>query len=264
MPKLEIHPFSDDFRGDAAALLADRHARHRAAEPLLAEVEDFGTQITGEGAVATRDGKVIAYVVAEAGPERADVGLAGSAASEPEALRDVYAHLAATWPSRHAVLVAPATDTALIDPWFRLAFGCQFMTAVQEVAPLEARDFGGVIRPSTPDDLAATAGFDRMLYSHQASSPSFSGIDVDALDFEDEWHDLWSEEEFPYHLVAELDGRIVGHTLLYLRPKATCACPSRTSTSRTSQRSRRCAAAASGLRSSPTRCAGRTSRGSAR
>jgi hypothetical protein len=33
MAKLEIHPLSDDFREAAAALVADRHGRHRAAEP---------------------------------------------------------------------------------------------------------------------------------------------------------------------------------------------------------------------------------------
>src|SRR6476646_214679 len=130
MPKLEIHPFSEEFRGDAAALLADRHARHRAAEPLLAQVDDMAAQIPdGHGAVATRGGTVVAYVVAAVGEQRAEAGLAGCAASEPEAVRDVYAHLAPGWPSQHQVMI-PASDDALIDPWFRLAFGCQFMTAV--------------------------------------------------------------------------------------------------------------------------------------
>ena len=102
MPKLEIHPFSEDFREPAAALLADRHARHRAAEPLLPEITDFAAQIPeGEGAVATRGGDVVAYVIATVGAERAEVGLAGCAASEPEAVRDVYAHLAPAWPTWH-------------------------------------------------------------------------------------------------------------------------------------------------------------------
>src|SRR6476660_679857 len=48
MAKLEIHPFSDDFRDAAAALLADRHRRHRSAEPLLADIEDFAAQIPAE------------------------------------------------------------------------------------------------------------------------------------------------------------------------------------------------------------------------
>src|SRR2546430_16651072 len=40
MAPLEVVPFSDEHLDDAAALLAARHARHRAAEPLLPEVAD--------------------------------------------------------------------------------------------------------------------------------------------------------------------------------------------------------------------------------
>jgi GNAT superfamily N-acetyltransferase len=227
MSKLEIHPFSDDFRPEAAGLLADRHARHRAAEPLLADVTDFAAQLpSGDGAVATRGGSVVAYVIADVDDQEAQIGLAGSAASEPEALRDVYAHLAGAWPTHHRVLV-PATDAALIDPWFRVAFGCQFMTAVREVEAAEAVDFGGTIRPSTPADLEAVAGFDRLLWTHQAATPSFSGLDASAKDFEDEWRPLWQEEEFPFHHVAELDGRVVGHVLLFDRPTGDLRVPER-------------------------------------
>jgi GNAT superfamily N-acetyltransferase len=226
MAKLEIHPFSDDFREAAAALLAERHERHRGAEPLLAEVDDFAAQIPADGgAVATRGGAVVAYVIAKVGEERAEIGLAGCAAAEPEALRDVYAHLAGDWPSRHQVMV-PASDTALIDPWFRLTFGCQFLTAVRDVEPTEAVDFGGAIRPSTKADHAAVAGFDRQLWEHQSRSPSFSGLDYEANDFEEEWSTLWDEEdEFPFHRVAEVNGRVVGHILLYRRPTGDLRVP---------------------------------------
>jgi len=228
VPTLEIHPFSDDFRAEAAALLADRHRRHRAAEPLLAEVDDFAAQLPqGDGAVATRAGEVVAYVIATVGDERAEVGFAGMAASEPESLRDVYAQLAVGWPRRHSVMV-PASDAALIDPWFRLAFGCQFMTAAREVERLEPVDFGGAIRPSTRDDHLAVAAFDRQLWEHQSRSPSFSGLDYEANDFEEEWSTLWEEEdEFPFHRVAEIDGRAVGHVLLYERPTGDLRVPQR-------------------------------------
>ena len=225
MPKLEIHPFSEEFRGEAAALLADRHARHREAEPLLAEVDDMAGQIPdGEGAVATRGGAVVAFLVAAVGEQRAEAGLAGCAASEPDAVRDVYAHLAAGWPKQHQVMI-PASDDALIDPWFRLAFGCQFMTAVRDTTPAEPVAFGGELRPSTPDDLPAVAGFDRLLWTHLSASPSFSGMDVDGEDFEAEWSTLWEEPEFPFHAIAELDGRVVGHILLYLRPTGDLRVP---------------------------------------
>jgi GNAT superfamily N-acetyltransferase len=225
MAKLEIHPFSEDFRSSAAALLSDRHQRHRAAEPLLPEIDDFAAQVPeGEGAVATRGGDVVAYVIATVGEERAEVGLGGCAASEPEAVRDVYAHLASGWPVWHQALI-PASDAGLVDAWFRLAFGLQFTTAVRDVAPLAAPEFRGTIRPSTPADLQATAAFDRLLWTHLGASPSFSGLDVESQDFESEWSDLWNEPEFPYHRLAELDGRVVGHILLYDRPTGDLRVP---------------------------------------
>ena len=225
MTKLEIHPFSDELREEAAALLRARHEGHRATEPLLPEIQDFAAQIpAGHGAAATRGGEVVAYVVGEVTDERAAIGLAGCAASEPEALRDVYAHLATGWPPRHQVFV-PASDAALIDAWFRLAFGCQAMTAMRETADEAAPDFDGTVRPSTPDDLKAVAGLEEMLWTLQAGSPSFTGLSLDASDVEREWAGHWLEDCYPLHLVAEARGRIVGHILLYDRPTGDLRVP---------------------------------------
>ena len=44
-------------------------------------------------------------------------------------------------------------------------------------------------------------------------------------EFLEEWHDLWEEEEYPAHFVAERDGRIVGHSLLYSRPMGDLRVP---------------------------------------
>jgi GNAT superfamily N-acetyltransferase len=227
VPALEIHPWSEDFRGEAARLLAARHARERAAEPLLPEVDDFAAHVPdGDGAVATRGGDAVAYVIASVGEERAEVGLGGVAASEPEAVRDLYAHLAGGWPARHQALV-PVSESELVDAFFRLAHGLQFMLAVRETEAAAPVDFGGSIRTSTPDDLAAVADFDRLLWTVMAASPSFSGRDVEAQDFEGEWANLWSEPEFPLHVVAERDGRVVGHALLYDRPTGDLRVPER-------------------------------------
>ena len=228
MPKLEIHPFSDEFRAEAAALLRARHERHRRVEPLLPAVEDFAAQLPprGDGAVATRGGAVVAYLVAAVDEVRAAAGLAGCAASEPEALRDVYAHLSASWPPRHQVLV-PASDRELIDPWFRLAFGCQAMTAVRETSVEAVPEFGGTIRESTPADREVVAGLERMLWVLQAGAPSFTGRDGDDVDFDAEWEGFWEEGCFPLHVVAELDGHVVGHLLLYDRPTGDLRVPER-------------------------------------
>ena len=136
MPDVEIRPFSDEHLGAASALLRDRHERHVAAEPLLARDVDYRAQLAGmTGLVALRDGDVRAYLLGKTTDDDAFVDFAGCAASEPELLRDLYAELAPSWErERHRVYV-PASDSQLIDVWFRLAFGLQFTYAVREPAP---------------------------------------------------------------------------------------------------------------------------------
>jgi GNAT superfamily N-acetyltransferase len=134
--------------------------------------------------------------------------------------------LAREWPARHVVYV-PATDLALIEPWFQLAFGCQFKTGVRETAVESPVEFGGTIRSSTPDDLSAVAGLEQMLWRLQAGSPSFSGVDVEGEDFDAAWSGHWSEACHPLHAVAELDGRVVGHLVLFERPRGDLRVPDR-------------------------------------
>jgi GNAT superfamily N-acetyltransferase len=227
MSSLEIHPLSD-LRDEAAGLLAERFARQRAAEPLLPEIDDFTAHVPdAEGVVAMRDGDAVAYLAGEVKGEIATVGFGGHAAAEPDALRDLFAVLAERWDVSRFAVAVPASDEDLIDAWFRLAFGCQFMWAVQETRPADPVDFGGSIRPGTVDDLEAVAEFDEILWLLQARSPSFSGLTVPPRDeFREEWRDLWDEEEFPAHFVAERDGRTVGHALLYSRPEGDLRVPS--------------------------------------
>jgi GNAT superfamily N-acetyltransferase len=194
-------------------------------EPLLPEVDDFAAHLpAGEGAVATRGGDVVAYLIGSVCGDRAEVGMAGVAASDAEAVRDLYAHLARTWPPRHQVVV-PSSAPELVDAFFRLAHGLQFEFAVREPEPAPPVDFGGTIRTGRPGDLAAVAGFDRILWRLQADSPSFSGLDVEAEDFEAEWAGLWDDPLFPLHVVAERNGRVVGHALLYHRPSGDLRVP---------------------------------------
>ena len=226
MASLEIHPLSD-LRDEAARLLAKRFARQRAAEPLLPKIDDFAAHVPDEeGVIATRDGEAVAYLAGEVKGEIATVGFGGHAASEPESLRDLFAILAERWDVSRFAVAVPASDGELIDGWFRLAFGCQFMWAIQETRPAEPVDFGGSIRPGTPDDLEAVAEFDEILWLLQARSPSFSGLTVPPRDeFREEWSNLWDEEEFPAHFVAERDGRTIGHALLYSRPEGDLRVP---------------------------------------
>ncbi|HEV7639795.1 MAG TPA: GNAT family N-acetyltransferase [Gaiellaceae bacterium] len=226
MSSLEIHPLSD-LRDEAARLLSERYARQRVAEPVLPEIDDFAAHVPDEeGVVATRGGAAVAYLAGEVKGEIAMVGFGGHAASEPEALRDLFAVLAERWDASRFAVAVPASDGGLIDTWFRLAFGCQFIWAVQETRHAEPVEFGGTIRAGTPDDLELVAELDEILWLLQARSPSFSGLTVGPRDaFREEWKNLWQEEEFPAHFVAMRDGRAVGHALLYSRPEGDLRVP---------------------------------------
>jgi len=99
---VEVRPFEAADLTACGVLLADRHRRHRIAEPLLSpRFEDIG--------VATSE-------------------LTGQAATDAEVIRDLYAVAAARWVDEgrtaHYVVV-PAHDAQLVRAWFRLGFGQQ-------------------------------------------------------------------------------------------------------------------------------------------
>jgi GNAT superfamily N-acetyltransferase len=235
MADLQIRPFSDEHLDDAARLLAVRHERHREAEPLLPEVTDFRAEIDREwqtegasGVAALSGEELVGYVVAA--PQRFGntkdtwmvVGIAGHAvAADPELVRDLYAAAAAAWTetghTRHAAFV-PSSDASLVDAWFRLCFGASGALAMRETAPAQPIDAGVLIRHGTPNDLVDAARLDRLMTESMVPSPSFSPSTApSATEAEEEWRDTWDDEKFE-HFVAERDGRVVGHTLLYRRP----------------------------------------------
>jgi GNAT superfamily N-acetyltransferase len=226
MAGLEIHPLSG-LRDEAATLLAERYARQRAAEPLLPEVADFEPHVPVEGHVATRGGRALAYL---AGAVDGETGIArwlfaGHAAREPEALRDLFALQSGTFGVSRFMLTVPATDRELIDTWFRLAFGCQAVWAVREVEPAEPVEFGGTIRPATPDDTETIVDFDQLLYDHQVDPPSFSEFTAPPRDhLRAEVGEVWADDAYlPF--VAEIDGRVVGMVGLYRRPEGDLRVP---------------------------------------
>jgi len=228
---LEILPFSDEHLDAAAALLRDSHARHRSTEPLLGDVDDFRAQVERQcarerasGVVALRDGAPAGYLVgAEAssdnrGGTRIFTDIAGHATAEPEFARDLFAAAADRWheegQDRFAVVV-PAHDAGLVDAWFRVGFGLQFAYGVRESSREAPVDAGVEIRPGTSDDLPQLARFDRELWSHQARSPSFSGLDA----FEDDWReDTFDSPDTFWPFLAERDGEVIGEALAVPAP----------------------------------------------
>jgi len=229
MPSLEVRPFDESHLPDAGRLLADRHRRHRQAEPLLAaRFEDpavAADQVAAafhdehaSGAVALRDGRVVGYLLGA--PKAGDlwgpnvwVESAGQAVERAEDARDLYAAAAARWHDEgrtaHYVL-APASDKALVDAWFRLGFGLQHAHGIREPARTGQRSGPVVVRRAERADIPQLARLDLELPLHQGRSPVFSaghlGSYEEALA---EWEDDFDDPEFAV-FVAELDDRVVG------------------------------------------------------
>lgn len=224
---MEIVPFADAHLDDAAELLAARHARHRAAEPLLPADVDFRAEIEKEWSADGSSGVFSPAGYLIGAPRRVGnaswlwMGIAGHAvADEAERARDLYAAAAQRWVDEghreHAVFV-PSHDAALIDAWFRLSFGASGVLAIRETAGEEPYDGGVEIRPGTPDDFGHAARLEIALQDAMEPSPSFSGLPAQSPeDVEAEWR----EDDFsPFELfVAERDGAVVGHLVLYRRP----------------------------------------------
>ena len=228
MSKLEVVPFADEHLDAAAALLAARHARHRGAEPLLPELADpLGAverewRAEGVSGVFTGDAYLIASPKTVGNLSWMQVGVAGQAIDgDRERMRDLYAVAAQRWVddghTSHAVYL-PSFDTQLVDAWFRLSFGASAVLAMRETGPEEPFDGGVTIRPGTRDDFDEAARLDLAMSESMLPSPSFSGL---ALQTQEEvvaeWHGDADSDLYEL-FVAERDGRIVGHTLLYRRP----------------------------------------------
>jgi GNAT superfamily N-acetyltransferase len=231
-PSIDIEPFTPEALDGAAALLADRHRRHRLVEPLLDSAYETVDGARGaieatlmadaaSGVVARRGGEVVGYMIGQQkdpttwGPN-VWVESAGHAATEPAIVRDMYAVLAGEWVAagrnNHHVLV-PATDVDLVDAWFSLDFGQQHLHAVREVP---SASFGVVpqtelaIRTPTRDDLDALAELELVLPRHLRSAPVFSTLTIQPFDeVRAELDEDLDDPKYTY-FVAEHEGSVVG------------------------------------------------------
>jgi GNAT superfamily N-acetyltransferase len=225
----EAETFSDEHLDAAAELLAERHRRHRQAEPLLparfedpaearTEVEKAWRRAGASGAALVEDGRLAGYLFGAPNDELLRWGgpnvwveHAGHAVTEPELARDLYALAAERWVeqglTRHYVLV-PAADRPLLEAWYRLGFGQQHAAGVREV-PDEPWPDG--VREAREDDLDAVMELSPLIQEHHARAPVFSANrrpDDPAAIRASIAADLASDEIGT--LVAEVDGRIVG------------------------------------------------------
>jgi GNAT superfamily N-acetyltransferase len=123
------------------------------------------------------------------------------------------------------MLTVPASEPELIDVWFRLAFGCQAVWAVREVAPTEPRGFAGTIRSAAPGDVEELIDFEEILYLHQGASPSLSGLTMPPREaVRKEFEEVWGDDSYiPF--VASNGDRLVGMLALYRRPEGDLRVP---------------------------------------
>jgi GNAT superfamily N-acetyltransferase len=232
--RLAIRPFEPADLAAAAELLADRHRRHRLAEPALdptyespdAAGGEIGKAIATEGSsawVAILDGVMVGYMVGFPkdktwGPN-IWIESAGHAAVEPEVVRELYAVAADAWfgagLTNHHVVV-PATDAALVDAWFRLDFGQQHLHAVREPP---GRDFAViprselVIRLAEREDIPALAELELVLPRHSRGSPVFSTLELPTLEeAQSELESDWGDPKWTI-FVAEHEGRVIGSSI---------------------------------------------------
>jgi GNAT superfamily N-acetyltransferase len=119
--------------------------------------------------------------------------------------------------TKHAAFV-PAHDAELVDAWFRLSFGASAILALRETGSDDGFEAGVEIRHGTPDDFGEAARLDREMSLAMMPSPSFSDMPLQTVEeLEAEWRE--DEDQDAYELfLAERDGRVVGHILLYRRP----------------------------------------------
>lgn len=234
MARLEIRDLSDDLLDPAGVLLADRHRAHRLREPALdpryedpalarAEIAELRTRDGATARAALRNGAVVGYLVGAPrdapmwGPNMW-VEAAGHAATEPEAVRELYAASAGDWVddgrSNHSLIV-PAGDEVLIGAWFSLGFGRQHVHAIRETpgAAFEPAVPPGIeVRRSTADDTPALAALDVVAPVHHAGSPVFSRAPIPT--FEEALAEIENEglvDDPRYTVfVAVHEGRVIG------------------------------------------------------
>jgi ribosomal protein S18 acetylase RimI-like enzyme len=223
MPELEIHPFAEEHLDDAAALLAERHRRHQEAEPLLGADYDFRAEVealwTGDhpsGAVATRGGRVVGYLL---GIRKDDnrwganvwVDPAGHAVEDAEDVRDLYAAASTRWFDEgrtRQYVMAPASDAPLLDAWHRLSFGHQHAHGISEVRDVP---WPPGVRTAEQKDIDVLVELSPLLVEHQAQAPVF-GVGVPRESPEEMRAEILEDLGNPEigDLVAEQNGRIVG------------------------------------------------------
>ncbi|MFB6392244.1 GNAT family N-acetyltransferase [Polymorphospora lycopeni] len=228
---LEVRPLEAADLAGCGVLLADRHRRHRLAQPLLSpRFEDADAAVAeltavhetedASGAVAFRAGVPVGFLLGAPktsplwGPN-VWVEAAGQAVTDAEVMRDLYAVAATRWVDEgrtaHYVIV-PSHDEDLVRAWFRLGFGQQHAHAIRPAERLAPA--GGVsARRATRADIPDLARLDLELPLHHGLAPTFSAGRVGTVEESlADWEDDIGNPEYAT-FVAERDGKVIGSAI---------------------------------------------------
>lgn len=239
----EIVPFHVGLLPAAAELLAARHARDRASQPLLpARFEQLRTataavrEVWGKpdtsGVAAWQDGRLAGYLIGQA---RFDTlrgrhvwiqlpGHALAADAPPSLYADLYAAAGPVWLALGAFdhyIMTPAGDRAALEVWFSLSFGQEQVHAMRSLAeplPGPADLPGVVIRRATPDDRNAFVEEMSLILARHLAGPPVWGVFLPETmpELREGFAELLTDENV-YVWLAESDGetgdegRILGY-----------------------------------------------------
>ena len=131
---------------------------------------------------------------------------------DPETVREAYAEQAPDWPPLHFAIAKPAHEA--LDPWYRLGFAQMHAYGARPSGGERTQVPGVTLRLGGPDDLEDAIRIDRLIYKAQADPPSYSSYVLDEDEHRRTWVETLADDDVRY-VVAERDGRTVGHATLY-------------------------------------------------
>jgi GNAT superfamily N-acetyltransferase len=225
----EYSAFTQEMIPAAGELLARRHARNRAALPLLPQrfedpqvaaraVENLWNRKLKNGFAALRDGKLIAYVLGELAAETwgrtGYVYLPGYALAQdesPRVLQDLYSLLGDEWVKKGAFLhelYISATEQNNLAAFFDLGFGKERIDALLDLSALKFPDIktpaGVQIRQAGAGDNDQIGSLSGVIMRALASAPYWHPtVPEDYDEMREGWSELADDREWTVWLALE-------------------------------------------------------------
>lgn len=208
MMSLEIVPFQDEYRGDAAALVGARYRALRERVPslpscyedvssILPLLHDLAGQAPGVSAI--RGGQLAGFLLGHVIPvfrgQRSVFSPEWANGADPEDSRriyqEMYAHLSARWVANgcftHLISML-AHDREGIEGWQWLGFGLIAADAVRDLTPAQGPMADVDIRRGRLEDIEQAMALSEASERHLAAAPTFLAcVERRGRGFHEEW-----------------------------------------------------------------------------